>query len=140
MAYVELTDLHGKIPPQFLIQALDDDADGAIDAGIWELVQSQAGQSVDSRLGQRYAVPLAADAPGIAVAREAALIFALEGVYARRLPPDQNPWMGMGNAQRAKLDRIGAGDEPLTPTTNRVKPSGSVIASPARTDSERLAL
>ncbi len=85
-------------------------------------------------------MPLADDAPGIAIAREAALIFALEGIYARRVAPDANPWMGMGNSQRAKLDRIGKGEETLAPATNRAKPSGSVIAECSRTDSSRLAL
>lgn len=140
MPYVSLTDVQANIPPPFLIQALDDNSDGAIDAGLWELIQGQAGRAVDSRLGQRYTVPLADDAPGIALAREAALIFACEACYARRVGPEQNPWMGMGNAMRGKLDRIGKGEEPLTPATPRGRPSGNVITEPSRTFSGGLAL
>lgn len=132
MPYVELTDLHGKIPPQFLIQALDDDQDGAVDAGLWELIQSQSGDAVDSRLGQRYEVPIT-DAKALPLARNAALIFAAEAVYARRVPPEQNPWMGQANTMRSKLDKIGKGEESLTPSVNRAKPSGVVVAEPSRT-------
>lgn len=137
MAYVALSDLNGKIPPQFIVQALDDDADGAIDTGIWDLIASQAGQAVDARLGQRYEVPFADPAP--AIVKEAALIFAAEAVYARRVGPEQNPWMGMGNAMRSKLDKIGAGEVPLTPEINRQKPSGVIVAEPSRTSGDRLA-
>lgn len=137
MPYVLLGDLRGKIPQKFLVQALDDDQDGEVDAGLWELVQAQAARAVDSRLGQRYEVPFA-DPPAIVL--EAALIFACEGIYARRVGPDENPFMGMGNAMRGKLDKIGSGAEPLIPTLNRAKPSGGVIASPARTHSDRLAI
>jgi len=137
MPYVVLGDLRGKIPQKFLVQALDDDQDGEVDAGLWELVQAQADRAVDSRLGQRYEVPFA-DPPAIVL--EAALIFACEGIYARRVGPDANPFMGMGNAMRSKLDKIGSGAEPLIPTLNRAKPSGGVIASPARTHSSRLAV
>ena len=139
MPYVALDDLRGKIPQTFLVQALDDDRDGEVDAGLWELIQSQADQAVDSRLGQRYPVPF--DDPP-AIVSEAALIFACEAIYARRVGPEQNPWMGMGNAMRSRLERIGSGDESLTPEIARTKPSGGVISEPARTYSSagRLAI
>lgn len=136
MAYVALSDLDGKIPPPFIVQALDDDADGVVDAGLWDLIASQAGQAVDARLGQRYEVPFT-EPP--AVVKEAALVFAAEALYARRVGPDANPWMAMGNAMRSKLDRIGRGEEPLAPTINRQKPSGVIVAEPSRTAGSRLA-
>jgi hypothetical protein len=139
MPYVELTDLHGKIPPQFLTQALDDDNDGMIDQGIWQLVQGQAEDAVNSRLAQRYTVPVT-DPQALPLVRNAALIFACEGVYARRVAPEQNPWMGQANALRAKLDKIGTGDEPLVPTAPKARASGGVIAEPARTFSTRAAI
>lgn len=139
MAYVELSDVEGKIPSKFLIQALDDDNDGAIDTGIFELVQAQAGQEIDGRLGQRYEVPFVSPLP--ALVSLAALIFACEGVYARRVVPDQNPFKAQADGMRSKLDEIAKGEQPLTPEIQRKQPSVSVITSPSRTfSSSRTAL
>ena len=47
MAYLTKADLDGLIPPQFLLEALDDDQDGQEDAGLWDKIAQQA-----SRIGQ----------------------------------------------------------------------------------------
>jgi hypothetical protein len=135
MAYVCYTDVQGKIPPKFLIQALDDDLDGQPDPGLFDLIASQVSTDIDGRLGQRYAVPFSAPLP--AIVSSAALIFACEAVYARRVTPEQNPWMGQGNSFRSKLDRIGQGLEPLTPELQRKAPSVSVIGECSKTFSRR---
>ena len=140
MPYVELASIQARIPQPFLVQALDDDQDGAIDAGLWELIAGQTGDAIDARLGQRFAVPLAADHAAMPLAREAALVIACELIYARRVAPDQNPWTKKAEAVLTKLDKIGAGEEALTPTATRARPSGSVIAEPSRTYSERAAI
>ena len=132
--YVALTDLHGKIPPAFLTQALDDDGDGAADAGLWELIASQAGDAIDGVLGQRYATPFD---PAPAIVRTAALIFAAEAVYARRgVSPEQNPWKAQADATRAKLAAIGTGAEPLVPGTERERPSATLIGEASHTFSQ----
>ena len=138
MAYITQADVQAKLPPKFFVQALDDDLDGNADAGLFDLIEGQAQRSIDSRLGQRYAVPFPDPVP--ALVAEAALIFTLEGIYARRVAPDQNPWMGMGNAMRSKLDAIGQGTQPLTPELQRRNPSVSVISSPSKTHSHRTAV
>lgn len=132
MPYVNLSDLNGKIPLPFLTQALDDSNAKVIDQGIWALIQTQAGNAVDARIGQRYALPLATPYP--AVVTEAAVVFACEMIYARRsIAEKDNPWTGQADKFRAMLDEIGAGTIPFTPTLNRADPSASVIAEPAQT-------
>ena len=48
MAYISLDDLRGRIPEDFLIEALDDDGDGVIDA--WTDVEQGAADAVDAYL------------------------------------------------------------------------------------------
>jgi hypothetical protein len=142
MPYVALTDLYGKIPQPFLVQALDDDQSGVANQATFDLIASQVALDIEARLGQRYATPFVASEgqPIPQIVLHAALIFACEGVYARRVPIDQNPWTGMANSLRAKLDRIGNGQEPLTPSIQRQDPSVTVIAAPSKTFSRRTSI
>ena len=133
MPYVALNDVTAVIPPQFLTQGLDDDGDGIADAGIFDLIAAQASDAVDLRLGQRYATPFTDPIP--AVVKQAALIFAAEAVYGHRVPIDQNPWVAQGNSMRSKLDKMGAGEIPLTPELQRQLPSVSIISERSRTAS-----
>jgi phage gp36-like protein len=132
MPYVALTDLHSIIPPQHLLEALDDDEDGVIDAGVWELIQAQAGTDVDGLLGQRFPVPFVAPLP--ALVATAARIFAAEAIHHRRgLHGDKNPFTTQANQLRSKLGRIGNGEESLTSESRRAAPSASIVAEAART-------
>lgn len=127
MAYVELADLEGQIPPAFLVQALDDDADGVIDA--WQVVQATACEDVDSLLEGRFAVPLTMS-PLPRLIRMAARAFACELCYRRRSTPDpENPWKGRADAMRKQLMSITAGDLQLSvqPAPPDPAPAGSVV-------------
>jgi hypothetical protein len=142
MPYVALTDLYGKIPAPFLIQALDDDQSGVANQATFDLIASQVALDIEARLGQRYATPFVAT-PGQPIPQivlHAALIFACEGVYARRVAIDANPWTGMANSLRTKLDRIGQGLEPLTPTVQRQDPSVTAIQEWSKTHSRRTSI
>lgn len=129
MSYVELTDLEGQIPPPFLIQALDDNGDGEIDA--WPQVQASAQEDVDALLEGRFAVPLTLS-PLPRIIRRAAVAFACELCYRRRgLTDAENPWKSRAEAFRKLLTSITAGDLKLSVTPDAdavaVDPPGSVI-------------
>jgi len=129
MPYIELSDLNGQIPPQFLVQALDDDNDGVIDA--WAQVRTAACEDVDALLEGRFAVPLTLD-PLPKIIKRAAVAFACELCYRRRsTPDDQNPWKGRADAFRKTLAMITAGDLKLSVSPRAddaaVDPPGSII-------------
>lgn len=110
--YLTLSDLNGQIPPQFLIQALDDDNDGVVDA--WDVVRVAVQDDVDALLEGRFAVPLTLD-PMPKVIKRACVAFACELCYRRRSTPDaDNPWKGRADSFRKILSAITAGDLKLS--------------------------
>lgn len=128
-AYLALTDLNGQIPPQFIIQALDDDNDNVIDA--WEQVQAAVQNEIDAALEGRYVVPLTFD-PMPRTINRAAVALACEMCYRRRgTSDDVNPWKGRADAARKTLAAIAAGDQKLAslPDTDQavVDPPASII-------------
>lgn len=125
--YVELSDLEGQIPPQFLLQALDDDGDGVMDA--WPVVQAAAAEDVDALLEGRFPVPLTMT-PLPRIIRMAARTFACELCYRRRGVADaDNPWKGRADAVRKQLEKITAGDLQLSvqPPPPDPAPAGSIV-------------
>lgn len=132
--YTTLDQVKAKLPHDFIIEALDDDKDGVIDDGVWELVTADAADQVDARLGMRYATPLD---PLPAVAAAASLLFVLETLYQRRGygSEENNPFLASARAARRELSEIGAGKTPLTPETQRPKKSVAVFTEAARTSS-----
>jgi len=135
--YFTQDDIAAEMPPEFLLEALDDDADGVIDAGLWDKVVASASRKVDAALGQRFTVPFTGTIP--ALVKEAAIVFCLETLYRRRGfgEEETNPWITLANSVRKKLTRIGNGEEPLTPTVKKPTPSVSTVTEPARTTSSR---
>ena len=133
MAYVELTDLTGQIPPQFLVQALDDNNDGVIDA--WVVVQTAVQEDVDALLEGRFAVPLTLT-PMPRIIKRACVAFACELCYRRRGTSDSdNPWKGRADAFRKTLGLITTGDIKLSVAPHAedaaVDPAASVITFPS---------
>lgn len=134
MPYILKAEIEADIPPQFLLEALDDDNDGNEDAGLWDKIEASAAEAVDGVLGQRYAVPFTAPLP--AVVKNAARVFILEKLYARRgTKTEDNPWTSQANKLRAKLDLIADGEEPLTPGANKANQSVTVMKEAAKTTS-----
>jgi phage gp36-like protein len=134
MPYVLQSEIEADIPPAFLLEALDDDNDGAEDPGLWDKVAASVATEIDGTLGQRFTTPFTDPIP--ALVKQAAKIFALEKLYARRGTPEaQNPWAKQAAAIREKLTMIATGDEPLTPEINRAKPSVTAVTEPAKTTS-----
>lgn len=127
--YLSLSDLNGQIPPQFLVQALDDDNDGVVDA--WDAVKAIVQEEVDSLLEGRFAVPLTFD-PLPKIIKRAAVAFACELCYRRRGTADaENPWKGRADAFRKTLGMISTGDLKLSASPHAdeavIDPPASII-------------
>lgn len=131
MSYVTSAVLIAKIPSAFLLQALDDDADGVIDAAVVAQLLEDASGAVDALLCGRFTVPFA-DPP--AVVTESAKVFACEQCYKRRgIADEANPWFSLAESMRAKLVKIASGDLPLAPEIERAQPSGKAITESVTT-------
>lgn len=129
MPYVALSDIEGKIPPAYLLQALDDDNDGVIDA--WDAVAAEVGTFIDGVLGGRYEVPFTAPLPPVVVT--AAQILACEMCYSRRgVTGEANPKTAQETAIRSVLNKIAEGKAPLTPGKKTVNPPGKLISEDSR--------
>ena len=124
--YVIMSDVAGRIPGPFLIQALDDNADGLADADVWDKIASDTAEEIDGVLGKRYPVPFTAPIP--AFVSRAAKIIAADLIYKRR-GAEKNPYADDAAAVRKELETLSKGEERLTPV-----PAGSgLISEPSRT-------
>lgn len=134
MPYILQSEIESDLPPQFLLEALDDDNDGNEDAGLWDKIEASAAEAIDGVLGQRFTVPFSAPLP--AIVKTAARVFILEKLYARRgTKTEDNPWTSQANKLRTKLDRIADGEEPLTPGAVKTNDSVTVMKEAAKTTS-----
>lgn len=134
MGYIAQSDIAGELPPEFLVEALDDDRDGVADESAWDALQAAVSRDIHDLVSARFATPLASPYPPAVVG--AAAILTLEKLYARRgYTPDRNPWSAQAKEAREKLGRIGAGELPLSTEVNRARPSVSIIGEASRTKS-----
>lgn len=114
--YVTQDQLKGLIPDEFLLQALDDDADGVADPGVWDSIVAAVSTEIDGMLAMKYPLPFPEPIP--AVVKAAALTLTLWSLYTRRGITDvKNPWDTQAKSVRARLVAIGKGIDPLTPTS-----------------------
>lgn len=132
MPYLTQADIASELPPEFQLEALDDDGDGVADPGLWDKVEASAAERIDGILGQRFSVPFTAPVP--AIVRSAARVFVLELLYFRR-GIDPNPWAKRAGDIEQKLNRIADGDEPLTPGIQRQNQAVTAITECAKTTS-----
>jgi len=125
--YVTRAEIETEIPGPTLIEALDDDRDGAEDEGLFNALVASASQTVDAFLSARYYVPFVPpEPPG---AREAAFAFLGEKVYARRQVTEKNPFTARANVWRERLAAISKGQANLEASTNSVASFGAAITS-----------
>jgi len=118
MPYITASDIEARFTDAFLDQALDDDTDGVRDTGLLESVLTAASDDVDGILGAAYTVPFSSPYP--AAAKGAALAFACELLYARRMgksSKDVNPWTARADDWRRRLEDIVLGKVPLRSAT-----------------------
>lgn len=133
--YVLIGDLEGELPPQFLVQALDDNGDGVADAGVWTKVLAAVSSEIDGLLGQRFSVPFQNPLPAVVV--HSARTLALATLYRRRGIEDKaNPFAKAAESVRQKLAAIGSGKEPLTPEITQAGPAVSIIGEPSKLQSK----
>lgn len=131
--YVTMSDISGRLPAAFLIQALDDDNDGAADAGVWTQIAADVKGRIDGILGTKYAVPFENPLP--AIVTEAARVFACEALYTRRgfATKENNPWLERADKIMAVLKDIATGKIQLTATSKRANRPAVIIAERAKT-------
>ena len=141
MPYVQLSDLAGSIPSEFLTQALDDNRDGTIDEPVFDGIVADVGNQIDGYIGLRYAIPLV---PNLTlypntygyppVLTNAARVFTLEQLYKRRgVTDEKNPWAAQAGQTRTLLKAISLGQSPLAPELSRKDPTASIVTQPMRT-------
>jgi phage gp36-like protein len=134
MSYVSQSDLEGRVPSDVIVDALDDNRDGSADAGVWDKVAADVNIAVDGRLEGKFRVPLAGALPY--VVREAAIVLACEALYLRRgHAGESNPWTKQADAFRARLERIGRGDEPLKFDEQPAADTAIIITEESKTHS-----
>ena len=109
-----------------LNDALDDDGDGQVDAGLLDRLIASASGAVDGFLQGRYVTPLN---PVPAIALEAALVFTIEKIYNRRKqgPNERNPYEARANEFRERLKRIADRKESLDAQELEAFVPGAVI-------------
>lgn len=133
-AYINIEDLAGEIPQEFLTQALDDNSDGVADDGAWAAIAAAASEDVDALLSGRYATPFSAPIP--ALVKRATRVFSLEKLYLKRgVSGDRNPWTKQADDLRALLQKIALGEAALDIEIVRGKPSATIITEKSRTHS-----
>lgn len=132
-AYTTRAKVEAKIPPAFVLEALDDDGDATEDTGVFDTVVDTAGDEIEGYLEGRYALPLAT-VPTLL--KNAGLIFTCESLYERRgYVSENNPWHGRANRMRDQLEAIRDGDAALDVDIDEGNTQISVITEPARTHS-----
>jgi len=143
-AYITFAQVVAGLPAGITGQLLDDTGAGTPDMDIWQQIVAAVGQEIDGKIGQRYALPLPDPLPQILL--NAGFVLAAELLYQRKgFFGDSNPWFdratairgtaGQQGGQPGLLDKIAAGELPLSPDLNRKRPSASVITEPTRTHS-----
>lgn len=126
MAYFTQTDLEVLIPAGWVVDALDDDADGTQDATLFSELQTVVEGEINASLGQRYTVPIAA---GVADdwLRHAAVHLAAFQCYARRQAMEFFPYAATVEMIRERLERMARGEEALAPGADREEASVTAI-------------
>jgi phage gp36-like protein len=132
--YIIRNHVVAEIPPQYLLQALDDDGDGIEDAGLFDQLLLNVQNEIDGALGKRYDTPFQNPIPAF-VADAATKLFC-EKIYGRRATPDgKNPFTVKAKEVRDAMAAIASGSVPFTPGLDRKKPSASAITEKAKTSS-----
>ncbi len=101
----------------WLNEALDDDGSGTPPTGLLDNIIAAVSMDIDGRLAPIYDVPFDTPPPPVAAA---ALVFACETLYRRRLTPgEKNPFTSEADQWRNTLLKIGNGELSLDTTNSR---------------------
>jgi phage gp36-like protein len=106
MSYVTQARIEARIPAPKLVEALDDDEDGVLDADVLTELLAAASEAVDALIAPQYTVPRTTPE---AMVKEGAFAFACEMIYDRRGANDKNPFRKAASEWRTKLGMVGEG-------------------------------
>jgi phage gp36-like protein len=120
-----------------LNDALDDDSDGQVDAGLLDRLIASASGAVDAFLQGRYVTPLN---PVPAIAMEATLVFTIEKFYNRRKqgPNEKNPYEERATEMRRRLKDIADRKESLDAQEREAFRPGAVISRESKLNGSTL--
>ncbi|MCX6901697.1 MAG: DUF1320 family protein [Verrucomicrobia bacterium] len=128
--YVIQDDLKGLIPQQDVIEALDDNDDGAADAESWDQVATLVGQEIDTALvSGGYTAPYPEPFPDLI--KRAAKLLAVNELWLRRGVKD-HPRVAEVLAVRNDLTRLAKGTIKLEVTASNPS-SGRAFTEPLKT-------
>ena len=131
MAYITQTDLANYIDNLNLIAATDDFATGTVNTTVLNNLLQTASDKADSLVSSIYTVPFGNPVP--VKIKQAAIIFAVEMLYARRLTPDQkNPMTPQADELRKTLMDINRGLLSLDAAVVRVFTPVVISSHPSR--------
>lgn len=124
------SDLEALIPPEWLVEALDDDANGTVDA--FTAAQTWAEDRIKAKLGPRYGLPLPTGTVIDAVLKDIAVMLGVKACYARRPSTKigEDLAKDIGRAQDA-LDALASGTHPLSPGLEPVKAPAVILSEAA---------
>jgi hypothetical protein len=119
---MQYQDLSGEMPLANIIEALDDDGDGAADDSAWAAVQASA----EERIAEAFGGSVPAEyASGVTHARK---LFLLEILYRRRgFTGERNPFSSQASKAEDRLRKLATGEE-----TPQGAGGGSAITEPAK--------
>ena len=117
-------ELAGYMPPQRIVEALDDDGDGRADDAAWAAVR----QGAEDRLATIFG-PGGVPAEAAGLAEYARKLFALVLLYNRRgLAGEDNPYETEAQRAEARLRALASGEE----NTDGATTEPVIIGEPAK--------
>ncbi len=139
--YADPADIEDLIPPELLVEALDDDADGEADAGRLQRLIAAAARLINGKLARRYRVPIdVTSGDGVSPAawlKNATIYIAVSIAYGRRGMEERYPYKTELEDILEELQAIANGDQPLFPEMQRVNDSAEVISEKSRVHSRQ---
>lgn len=125
------SDLEGLIPPEWLTEALDDDADGTQDA--FTAAYNWAAGRIEAKLGPRYGLPLPTGTVIDAVLKDIGIMLGVKACYARRPSAKMSEDLAADVAKAVEaLEQLATGKHALSPGLEPVKAPAVILSEDAR--------
>jgi len=134
MSYVTRQQIAPKIPPNVMLDALDDNGDGKEDAGLLAALIASASEEVDGYLSGLFTVPFPDPAPPTVTS--AALVFTCSRIYERRSVEFPEWLLSAVKFWRERLAAIGDRKLPLDASQAKSFSPGAVITSNCAVDAQ----
>lgn len=126
-SYTNQNAIQGRIAAPHLVQALDDTNSGQLNTILLAQIIADVSNDIDAQLGGIYGYPL----PQVPVVTSAALVFACEKIYQRRLATDEtNIFHSEAKMWREELQAISKREKNLDASIPAAFPPGVVQLIP----------